>query len=69
MPGEDGYELMKKVRALKKKDGGSTPAIALTGFAGADHKVRADAAGYQVHISKPVELSDLTAEIARLTKA
>jgi CheY-like chemotaxis protein/two-component sensor histidine kinase len=68
MPGEDGYELMKKVRALKKKDGGLTPAIALTGFTGADHQVKADAAGYQLHISKPVELSELTAEIFRLAK-
>lgn len=66
MPGEDGYELMKKVRALKKKEGGRTPAIALTGFTGADHQSKARAAGYQLHMSKPVELSDLTAEIARL---
>ena len=68
MPGEDGYELMKKVRALRKKDGGRIPAIALTGFAGPDHKVRANAAGYQVHISKPVALGELTSEIARLSK-
>jgi two-component system CheB/CheR fusion protein len=66
MPGEDGYELMKKVRALRKKDGGRTPAIALTGFTGFDHQIKARAAGYQLHMSKPVELSDLTSEIARL---
>lgn len=46
MPGEDGYGFMKKLRALNKKDGGKIPAIALTGFAGADHKSLADAAGY-----------------------
>jgi two-component system CheB/CheR fusion protein len=67
MPGEDGYGFMKKLRALKEKDGGKIPAIALTGFAGADHKTLADAAGYQAHIPKPVELAELTSEIARLT--
>src|SRR5262249_42726483 len=67
MPGEDGYSFMKKLRALKKNDGGEIPAIALTGFAGADHKTLADAAGYQAHIPKPVELAELTSEIARLT--
>jgi CheY-like chemotaxis protein len=66
MPGEDGYELIRKVRALRKKDDGKIPAIALTGFAGADDKSRATAAGYQLHISKPVDLGYLTAEIARL---
>ena len=66
MPGEDGYGFMTKLREFEKKDGGKIPAIALTGFAGADHKIRADAAGYQAHISKPVALGKLTSEIARL---
>jgi CheY-like chemotaxis protein len=66
MPGEDGYGFMKKLRALQAKDGGKIPAIALTGFAGADHKILANAAGYQVHLPKPVALAELTAEIARL---
>jgi two-component system CheB/CheR fusion protein len=68
MPGEDGYELIKKVRALRKKNGGRIPAIALTGFAGLDDKSKAIAAGYQTHIPKPVDLGSLTSEIARLVK-
>lgn len=68
MPGADGYELIKKIRALKKKDRAKTPAIALTGFAGADDKLQAIAAGYQHHLSKPVDLGTLTAEIARLAQ-
>jgi two-component system CheB/CheR fusion protein len=66
MPGADGYELIKKIRALKKKDRAKTPAIALTGFAGDDDKLQAIAAGYQLHLSKPVDLGTLTSEIARL---
>src|ERR1043166_7734029 len=66
MPGADGYKLIKKIRALKKKDRAKTPAIALTGFAGDDDKLQAIAAGYQLHLSKPVDLGTLTSEIARL---
>ncbi|HUS12160.1 MAG TPA: CheR family methyltransferase, partial [Pyrinomonadaceae bacterium] len=69
MPGEDGYELIKKVRALRRKDGGRIPAIALSGFAGAEDKLRATAAGYQVHISKPVDLGNLTSQIATLVQS
>ncbi len=66
MPGEDGYDLMKKVRALKESEGGKIPAIALTGFAAVGDKTRSNAAGYQVHLSKPVILTKLTSEISRL---
>ncbi|MCA1600406.1 MAG: PAS domain S-box protein, partial [Acidobacteria bacterium] len=68
MPGEDGYDLMKKVRRLKKSENGEIPAIALTGFAGISDQARSNAAGYQVHLSKPVVLTELTLEIARLVK-
>ena len=68
MPGEDGYTLIKKVRALRKKNGGRIPAIALTGFAGIDDKSKAIAAGYQTHIPKPVDLGSLTSEIVRLVQ-
>jgi len=57
---------MKKIRALKKSEGGRIPAIALTGFAAVGDQTRSSAAGYQVHISKPVVLTTLTSEIARL---
>jgi CheY-like chemotaxis protein len=68
MPGEDGYELIRKVRALRKKEGGKIPAIALTGFASHHDKMRAITTGYQSHISKPVDLGNLTSEILRLVE-
>ena len=68
MPGVDGYELIKKVRRLRQKSGGRIPAIALTGFAGMDDKSKAIAAGYQTHITKPVNLGYLTSEIVRLVQ-
>lgn len=67
MPGEDGYDLMRKVRALTPKSGGNIPAIALTGYAGAVDASKAYAAGYQVHMTKPVELRELVATIAKLS--
>jgi CheY-like chemotaxis protein len=69
MPGEDGYDLLKKVRALKESEGGKIPAIAVTGFAALGDPARSNAAGYQVHLSKPVVLSELTSQIAHLVEA
>ncbi|MFN2533290.1 MAG: chemotaxis protein CheB [Pyrinomonadaceae bacterium] len=66
MPGEDGYDLMRKVRALTPKSGGNIPAIALTGYASAVDESKAFAAGYQVHMTKPVELRELAATVAKL---
>jgi two-component system, chemotaxis family, CheB/CheR fusion protein len=68
MPGEDGYEMIKKMRALNAKLGGETPAVALTGYASSEDVSRALAAGYQVHLSKPVELEELSDAIAKLAK-
>jgi two-component system CheB/CheR fusion protein len=67
MPGEDGYDLLRKVRALTPKGGGNIPAIALTGYAAAVDQSKAYAAGYQVHMTKPVELRELVATIAKLS--
>jgi PAS domain S-box-containing protein len=66
MPGEDGYDLIRKIRALKLEDGGRIPAIALTGYAGADDESKARAAGYQVQLTKPIDLRVLTSTIAEL---
>ena len=54
MPGRSGYELMEQVRALPADRGGLVPAIALTAYARTEDRVRALAAGFQVHIAKPV---------------
>ncbi|MGH8865609.1 MAG: ATP-binding response regulator, partial [Burkholderiales bacterium] len=66
MPGEDGYDLMRKVRAREPERGGQVPAVALTGYARAEDERRVRAAGFQMHIPKPVELDDLAAAVASL---
>ena len=66
MPGEDGYEFMRKVRALPADQGGRTPAAALTAFARSEDRTRALRAGYQTHVTKPVELAELAAVVASL---
>jgi signal transduction histidine kinase len=66
MPNEDGYSLIRQVRALKPELGGAMPAIALTAFAGVADRSRALSAGFQKHISKPIEPLDLVRLILRL---
>jgi PAS domain S-box-containing protein len=66
MPGEDGYDFIRRVRQLKSEEGGRTPAAALTAFARAEDRTRALRAGYQTHVAKPVEPSELTAVVASL---
>ena len=66
MPVEDGYGLIKKVRALPKERGGQTPALALTAYARTEDRVRALSEGYQVHLAKPVDRFELAAVVASL---
>ena len=54
LPGEDGYDLIRKVRALPPSEGGETPAIALTGYVSVQDRKLALDSGYQDHIPKPV---------------
>lgn len=68
MPDEDGYELIRQVRALPATRGGKIPAIALTAYARTEDRLRALRAGYQMHISKPVELAELVAVMASLVR-
>ena len=67
MPDEDGYSLIQKVRKLEQARGGLTPAIALTGYGRPEDRLKLLAAGYQVHLSKPVEMRQLVDSIASLT--
>lgn len=67
MPVTDGYELMRRVRTLPSDEGGKTPAIALTAFARSEDRTRALLAGYQLHLAKPIESSELLAAAASLT--
>jgi CheY-like chemotaxis protein len=64
MPNEDGYALIRRVRALGKENGGDIPAIALTAYARAEDRVKAIGAGFQLHIAKPVEPIELITMVA-----
>ena len=64
MPNEDGYDLIRKVRALDTEKGGNLPAVALTAFARSEDRTRAALAGFQTHLPKPVEVSELIAVVA-----
>jgi len=65
LPEEDGYDLLRKVRALSASDGGNTPAVALTGYAREQDHQAAIAAGYQEFVAKPVNLEELANAILR----
>jgi PAS domain S-box-containing protein len=67
MPGEDGYVLIKKVRALEPERSGRIPAVALTAYARAEDRLRALTAGYNMHVPKPVEPEELVIVIASLS--
>ncbi len=64
MPGEDGYALIRKVRSLGK----SIPAVALTAYARSEDRTQALLAGFQMHVPKPVEPTELVAVVATLAE-
>jgi two-component system CheB/CheR fusion protein len=64
MPDEDGYNLIRKIRALKATRGGDVPAVAVTAHAGKEDIERALSAGFQSHVSKPVNSVHLANVIA-----
>jgi CheY-like chemotaxis protein len=66
MPDEDGYSFIGKVRSLPRDKGGETPAAALTAYARDVDRRQALAAGYQMHIAKPIGASQLVHMVARL---
>ena len=66
MPGADGYELIARVREMEVLRGGMMPAIALTAYARESERQQALEAGFQMHLSKPVEVPQLIAGIANL---
>ncbi len=68
MPLEDGYALIRKIRALPSEKGGRVPAIALTAYAAHHDIERVVAAGFQEHMSKPVDSEKFGCAIARLAK-
>jgi PAS domain S-box-containing protein len=66
MPGMDGYTLLQKVRLLPAYQESPIPAIALTAYAAEYDQQQALAAGYQMHIAKPIEPEDLVHAIDQL---
>ena len=66
MPGDDGYALIRAVRALDGERGGQIPALALTAYARTEDRVEAIAAGYHQHAAKPIEPAELARAVASL---
>ena len=63
MPDADGFELLRRIRALGADQGGKVPAIALTALARSEDRTRALRAGFVVHVSKPVDPAELIATV------
>lgn len=59
LPGEDGYQLIRRIRQLPSAEGRQTPAIALTGYANLQDRIQALEAGFQEHLAKPVDFGEL----------
>ena len=68
MPGTDGFTLLERIRALKSEEGAGVPAIALTAFARGQDRLKALAAGFQVHVAKPVDFLELATIIKILVE-
>jgi PAS domain S-box-containing protein len=67
MPEADGYQLIRKLREIESQRGRRVPAIALTAYARAEDRLRSLAAGFQIHVTKPVEPVELLTIVASLT--
>ncbi len=68
MPGEDGYALIGRIRALEPERGGRVPAIALTAYGRREDRLRAIAAGFSMHVPKPVDPTELVTLVASLAR-
>jgi CheY-like chemotaxis protein len=68
MPDEDGLQLIRDIRQLDRARGRITPAAALTALARTDDRRRALTAGYQMHVAKPVDPSELVSTVERLAQ-
>ena len=66
MPGEDGHQLLQRIRSLPPQAGGRTPAVALSALAGASEQQRALRVGFQGYVAKPLEPAELVAVVAEL---
>jgi signal transduction histidine kinase/CheY-like chemotaxis protein len=66
MPNQDGYALIRRIRALAPDHGGRTPAVALSAYSRPEDRIRSLMAGFNLHVSKPVEPAELVAVVASL---
>jgi len=68
MPDEDGYNLIRRVREWERARGAYIPAVALTAYGRAEDRMRALKAGFQMHVTKPVDPDELTIVITSLVR-
>jgi CheY-like chemotaxis protein len=68
MPGEDGYSLILRVRGLSPDEGALVPAAAVTAYASAQDRAKALSSGFQLHLAKPVDITDLPRAVASLAR-
>jgi signal transduction histidine kinase/ActR/RegA family two-component response regulator len=68
MPGEDGFTLIRRLRALPAERGGSVPALALTAYARVEDRLKVLDAGFQMHVPKPIEPAELVAVVGSLAE-
>jgi two-component system, chemotaxis family, CheB/CheR fusion protein len=68
MPDEDGFSLIRKIRVLDADIGGRIPAVAVTAYVNDQEQQMAADAGFQAHITKPIDWSDLLSAIVNLTR-
>ena len=68
MPGTDGYDFIRQIRKLSRHGGGKVAAIALTAYTRIEDRLQALRAGYDMHVPKPVELTELVAVAASLAR-
>lgn len=68
MPAQDGYDLIQQVRSLSPEAGGQTPAAALTAYVRGEDRNRAIAAGFQLHVPKPIDPAQLLSVVRQLVQ-
>lgn len=69
MPGRDGFDLIRSIRALPAEEGGRVPALALTAYTGNDDRVRAVTEGFQMYLAKPTDAMELLGMVKVLTRS
>jgi CheY-like chemotaxis protein len=68
MPEIDGFELIKRIRALPDSEASNVPAAALTAFARSEDRTKALQSGFEMHLAKPVDPGELVASVATLVR-